>query len=174
MKKIIAASILAAIASQPVFAEQENNATAQLPQGLYAGGGISYNDLDFGSFISGASNESALGLQAFVGLPVSTSIDGFDTYAELGFFRTDEFDFGGGNKEKVLGISGSAVIQRDLNEIDSNLYGLARIGLEIGDDDGIFMGIGAGYRILPNVEARAEFVNKDLLTSYQANMLFRF
>ena len=44
----------------------------------------------------------------------------------------------------------------------------------MGDDDGIFMGIGAGFRLTPKVELRAEFVNKDLITSYQANALIRF
>ena len=78
------------------------------------------------------------------------------------------------NKEKVLGLWGSLVLQKELNEIDPNLYGLARIGLELGDDDGIFMGVGAGYRLTPKVEVRAEFVNKDLISSYQANALFRF
>ena len=173
MKSVLSITLLTLAVSQSVLAEQAQN-TSPLPQGLYAGGGISYNDLDFGSVISGADNESALGLQAFVGLPLSTSIEGFDTFAELGFFRTDEFEFRGGKDEKVLGVSGSAVIQRDLAEVDPNLYGLARIGIEFGDDDGVFMGVGAGYRILPNVEVRAEFVNKDLITSYQANALVRF
>ena len=173
MKKIISASLFTLIASQGAFAEQAEKDNVQLPQGLYAGGGISYNDLDFGSVIDGADNESALGLQAFIGVPISTAIKGFDAFAELGFFRTNNFKFGE-QKERITGVSGSAVIQRNLIEVDPNLYGLARIGIEFGDDDGVFMGVGAGYRILPNVEVRAEFVNKDLITSYQGNMLFRF
>ncbi|MFT5118532.1 MAG: hypothetical protein ACI9NY_002073, partial [Kiritimatiellia bacterium] len=92
---------------------------------------------------------------------------------EVGFFRTNNFNFSG-TKERVTGISGSIVLQRNLNEIDANLYGLGRIGLEVGDDDGILMGVGAGYRITPKVEVRLELVNKDLISSYQANALVRF
>lgn len=172
MRKLIITSLLTLAAHQAIADEQTT--TSQLPEGLYVGAGLSHNDLDFGSIANGASNETATGLQAFAGLPITNSIEGFDTFAEIGFFRTSEFDFGGGNKEKVSGVSGSVVLQKDLNEVDPNLYGLARIGLELGDDDGIFMGIGAGYRITPKVDIRAEFVNKDLISSYQANALFRF
>jgi len=172
MNKVLMTSLLALAAHQALAIEQADTTLA--PDGLYVGGGLSYNDLDFGSIANGANNETAMGLQAFAGLPIANSIEGFDTFAEVGFFRTSSFDFGPGNKEKVIGVSGSIVLQKDLNEVDPNLYGLARIGLELGDDDGIFMGIGAGYRITPKVEVRAEFVNKDLISSYQANALFRF
>ena len=172
MKKILITSLLALTAHQALATDQAT--TNQVPEGLYVGGGLSYNDLDLGSIVKGANNETAMGLQAFAGLPITNSIEGFDTFAEVGFFRTSSFDFGPGNKEKVLGVSGSVVLQKDLNEVDPNLYGLARIGLELGDDDGIFMGIGAGYRLTPKVEVRAEFVNKDLISSYQANALVRF
>lgn len=172
MKKILITGLLA-LSTYPALAnEQQENTVAKVPQGLYVGGGLSYNDLDFGSVVKGANNENALGLQAFAGLPIANSIDGFETFAEIGFFRTNKFDFG--KKKAVTGISGSVVLQKDLNEVDPNLYSLARIGLELGDDDGIFMGIGAGYRITPKIEVRAEFVNKDLISSYQANALFRF
>ncbi len=174
MKKVLATSLLSLIAFQGIAADSASQTNTQLPEGLYAGGGLSYNDIDLGSIINGANNETAMGVQAFIGLPIANSIDGFKTFAEIGLFRTSEFDFGVGMKEKVSGLSGSAILQKELNEIDPNLYGLARIGLEVGDDDGIFMGIGAGYRIAPQIEIRAEFVNKDIITSYQANALFRF
>ena len=61
-----------------------------------------------------------------------------------------------------------------MSEIDPKLYALARLGLEVGDDDGIFMGIGAGYRLTPKIDVRTEFVNKDLISSYQVNALIRF
>jgi len=172
MKKIIISSLLALIASS-ASAEQAEN-TNPLPNGLYVGGGISYNDLDFGSVINGAGNKSASGLQLFAGLPLNNSIQGINTYAELGFFQTKDFDFGPGNKSEVTGVSGSVVLEKDLSEIDPKLYALARLGIEVGDDDGIFMGIGAGYRLTPKVEVRTEFVNKDLISSYQVNALVRF
>ncbi|MBL4797777.1 MAG: hypothetical protein JKY50_10225 [Oleispira sp.] len=171
MKKIILTSFLALVAST-VVAEQEN--TNDSLSGLYVGGGLSYNNLDIGSIVSGASNKSATGFQLFAGLPLSNAIQGIKTYAELGLFQTQKFDFGPNSKDDVTGISGSVVLEKDLSEIDSRLYALARLGIEVGDDDGIFMGIGAGFRLTPKVEVRTEFVNKDLISSYQVNALIRF
>lgn len=175
MKKIIATSLLALIASS-VNAEQATETTTAnaLPNGLYLGGGLSYNYLDFGSVVNGADSEGATGFQLFAGLPIGNTIQGIKTYAELGLFQTQKFNFGQNSKDDVTGISGSMVLEKDLSEIDSRLYALARLGLEVGDDDGIFMGVGAGFRLTPKIEVRAEFVNKDLITSYQANALIRF
>jgi opacity protein-like surface antigen len=174
MKKVLLTSLLILTAHQALAADQTTTEETNAPHGLYIGGGISYNDLDLGSIVKGADNETAMGLQVFAGVPIANAIKDIDTFAEVGFFRTSRFDFGPGNKQKVVGVSGAVVLQRNLNEIDPNLYGLARIGYELGDDDGVFMGIGAGYRITPKVEVRAEFVNKDLVSSYQANALVRF
>jgi hypothetical protein len=172
MKKILITSLLTLVAHQ-ALADGHATDAAHVPTGLYVGGGISYNDLDFGSVIKGADNETAMGLQLFAGVPIENAIENIETFAEVGFFRTNNFNFSG-TKERVTGISGSIVLQRNLNEIDPNLYGLGRVGLEIGDDDGILMGIGAGYRVTPKVDVRLEFVNKDLISSYQANALVRF
>lgn len=176
MKKLIAAGVLACMSYQALAADTQNSQApaTQVPKGLYVGGGISHNDLDVGSIFSGANNETAFGFQLFAGVPIASSIEGFKTFAEAGYFQTSSFKFAPGVKEKVTGIWGAGVLQRDLNEVDPNLYGLARIGLEIGDDDGIFMGVGAGYRISPKADVRAEFVNKDLVSSYQLNALIRF
>lgn len=171
MKKIILTSLFALVAST---AGAEQDTSSDSLSGFYVGGGLSYNNLDFGSVVSGASNKSATGFQLFAGLPISTAIQGISTYAELGLFQTQEFDFGPNSKDDVTGISGSVVLEKDLSEIDPRLYALARLGLEVGDDDGVFMGIGAGFRITPKVEVRTEFVNKDLISSYQVNALVRF
>lgn len=180
MKNILAVTVLAA-STQLAFADdfdnQHTNASnqaANVPAGLYIGGGINYNSLDLGSMFSVADRETAGGFQLFAGVPIESSIAGFKTFAEVGFFQTEGFDFGANNKERVRGVWGAGVLQRDLNEINPNLYALARAGLEVGDDDGVFMGFGAGYRVSSKVDVRAEFLNKDLLTSYQLNALVRF
>lgn len=180
MKNILAATVLAA-STQLAFAEdfetqntESSNQSSATPTGLYLGGGLSYNSIDLDSMFSGTDRETAPGFQLFAGLPIQSSISGFKTFAEVGFFQTDEFDFGSNNKERVRGVWGAAVLQRDLNEINPNLYALARAGIEVGDDDGVFMGVGAGYRVSSKVDVRAEFLNKDLLTSYQLNALVRF
>jgi hypothetical protein len=171
MKKVFITSLLTLVAHQALA---DDHATeTRVSTGFYVGSGISYNDLDFGSIINGAGDKTAMGLQLFAGLPIENAIDNIETFTEVGFFRTNHFNFSG-NKEQVTGISASIVLQRNLNEIDANLYGLGRVGLELGDDDGILMGIGAGYRLTPKVDVRLEFVNKDLISSYQANALVRF
>jgi hypothetical protein len=172
MNKALITSLLTVVAYQ-ALADGHATVTTPVPTGLYVGGGISYNNLDFGSIIKGADSEAAMGLQLFAGLPIENAIDNIETFAEVGFFRTKNFNFSG-TKERVAGISGSIILQRNLNEIDANLYGLGRIGLEVGDDDGILMGVGAGYRITPKVDVRLELINKDLISSYQANALIRF
>lgn len=178
LKNILAASVLA-VMTQQVFAEDmdvqntESNNT-NIPKGLYVGGGLNYNSIDAGSIFSGVDRETAVGFQLFAGIPIQSSIAGFKTFAEVGYFQTEDFNFGWGNKENVRGVWGAGVLQRDLNEIDPNLYAIARAGIEVGDDDGVFMGFGAGYRVSSKVDVRAEFLNKDLLTSYQLNALVRF
>lgn len=176
MKHIIAAGVFLCLPYTALSSDTPNhpNSLTEAPKGLYLGGGVSYNDLDIGSVFNGANDETALGFQLFAGIPVANSLEGFETFAEAGYFQTDSFKFAPGVKEKVTGIWGAGVLQRNLNEVDPNLYGLARIGLEIGDDDGIFMGIGAGYRISTKADIRAEFLNKDLISSYQLNALIRF
>ena len=143
MNKMIIASLVT-LAASTANAEQESAA-----KGLYVGGGISYNDLDAGSIFKEVDNDSASGFQLFAGLPIESSIKGFETFVELGYFQTNNLKIAPNVKE-------------------------ARIGVELGDDDGMLMGVGAGYRLSPKVELRAEFVNKDLITSYQANALVRF
>lgn len=177
IKNLLAATVLTTTA-QMAFAEDfdaqsQDSKESSTPKGLYVGGGINYNSIDLDSIFSGLDRETAPGFQLFAGLPIPSSITGFNTFAEFGYFQTDTFNFAG-QKERVRGVWGAGVLQRDLNEIDPNLYALARAGLEVGDDDGVFMGIGAGYRVNSKVDVRAEFLNKDLLTSYQLNALIRF
>lgn len=166
--------LLANDIDSPVSETGEAKASTSMPEGIYVGGGINYNSIDLEPLFSGADRETAMGFQLFAGLPIASSIAGFKTFAEVGFFQTESFNFGGGNKERVRGIWGAGVLQRDLSEIDPNLYALVRAGVEVGDDDGVFMGFGAGYRMSSKVDLRAEFLNKDLLTSYQLNALVRF
>ena len=145
-----------------------------LPKGSYVGASLSHNELDFGSVISNAGTETATGVQAFVGLPLDNNIEGINSTLEIGVSRTSEFTFKTGHKEKLMAWWGAVALQKDLPELHKNAYGLARIGYDLGDDDGVFMGIGAGYRLLPNIDVRGEFINKDLVSVYQASVVLRF
>ena len=46
--------------------------------------------------------------------------------------------------------------------------------LDLGDDDGIFLGAGAGFKVNEQVGLRAEFINKDASSVYQVGALFHF
>lgn len=143
-------------------------------QDAYIGGGVSHNNLDFGSVVDGASDETANGFQFFVGKKFDNDISGFDTAVEVGYSQTEDFKWGPGAKDSVKGLWAAAIMTRDLDEVSDKLYGFGRLGFNLGDDDGLMMGVGAGYELNEKVDIRAEFLNQDLLTSYQLSAIYKF
>jgi len=53
-----------------------------------------------------------------------------------------------------------------------NLIG--RIGLDLGDDDGLMVGAGVGYMFADAFELRGEYVVRDNIDSLQVNFVYRF
>jgi len=171
MKKLLSVSAL--VLSSTVL----SNAVSAQPEILedaYVGGGVSHNNLDFGSVVDGASDETANGFQIFVGKKFDNDISGFDTAVEIGYSQTEDFKWGPGAKDDVKGLWASAIMTRDLDEVSDKLYGFGRLGFNLGDDDGLMMGVGAGYELNDQVDLRAEFLNQDLVTSYQLSAIYKF
>lgn len=60
--------------------------------------------------------------------------------------------------------------------VDGSLGGkfgwLARLGLDIGDDSGLMLGIGLGYSVNSRMELRGEYVIRDEVDSLQFNILY--
>ena len=53
-----------------------------------------------------------------------------------------------------------------------NVELIGRAGVDLGDDDGLLFGIGAGYVVNRNLKLRLEFVARDHVDSLQFNAVF--
>ncbi|MGK0444872.1 MAG: hypothetical protein ACJA1U_001809 [Bermanella sp.] len=134
---------------------------------LYLGAGISHNRIDSFSGTDG----KASGFQLFAGYDYGQR-SGIDLAAEAGFIQSGEFY--DGSSEDADGIWAAGVASKDLPEINNKLAAIARLGYGLGGDDGLFMGLGAQYRLNTQALMRLEYVNKDLSQSYQLNAVFQF
>lgn len=134
---------------------------------FYAGGGLNYNRIDSFTGTDGKAN----GYQIFAGYEYGQR-SGFDIAAEVGLLQTEEF-YSGSNVD-ADSIWGSAVATRPLPEIDAKLSAVARAGIALDGDDGLFLGFGAQYQVKANIFVRAEYLNKDLTQSYQVNAAYQF
>lgn len=134
---------------------------------LYMGAGISHNRIDSFS----GSDGKASGFQLFAGYKYGQR-NGIDLAAEAGFIQTD--DFYSGSNDDADGIWAAGVAKKDLPEINNKLAALVRLGYGLGGDDGLFMGLGAQYRLNQQALLRLEYLNKDLSQSYQLNAVFEF
>lgn len=134
---------------------------------LYLGAGISHNRIDSFSGTDG----KASGFQLFAGYDYGQR-SGIDLAAEAGFIQSGEFY--DGSSEDADGIWAAGVASKDLSEINNKLAAIARLGYGLGGDDGLFMGLGAQYRLNTQALMRLEYVNKDLSQSYQLNAVFQF
>ncbi|EAT11454.1 porin family protein [Bermanella marisrubri] len=137
---------------------------------LRVGVGFNYNRID-NSSLSSAKDGKASGSQVFFGYALGNRY-GTETSIEAGYIKSGElYD---NSDIDVNGFWGSAVVRKPLPEIREDLSAIARIGVGLKGDDGLFVGIGAQYDIHPNVFVRLEYLNKDLTQSYQANLGFSF
>ncbi len=134
---------------------------------LYLGAGVSHNRIDSFSGTDG----KASGFQLFAGYDYGQR-SGIDLAAEAGFIQSGEFY--DGSSEDADGIWAAGVASKDLPEINNKLAAIARLGYGLGGDDGLFMGLGAQYRLNTQALMRLEYVNKDLSQSYQLNAVFQF
>ncbi len=161
--------VIFTLALTPVAAQAEENNSAFRADHLQLGGSISENVVD-SPF--GGGSEDALGFSVFAGYEFANDMRGVKTTAELGYSDTDDFYRGGDNDINGLWVAG--VVEKNLPEINPNLFALARIGLDFGDDDGILLGAGGGFHLSKEVDVRAEFINKDASSVYQASLVFNF
>ena len=148
------------------------NASAEEPmtlQNLYAGAGFSHNRVDLESF--NGDVETASGWQFFGGVKAGQR-NGFDLAVELGYMSTSDFVSGVDSDAKGVWVAG--VAKKQLAEVDPRLSAIARLGVDLGDDDGLFMGFGAEIKVHPKVFIRGEYLNKDLIQSYQLNAGYEF
>ncbi|MDH5612497.1 MAG: porin family protein [Gammaproteobacteria bacterium] len=133
---------------------------------IYFGGGLGLNDANFG--------DSAIGFQIFAGLPLPIKAENVKLSAEVGYMDSGNFEMNlgvfGKVKTKANGLWGTAVAELPLKD---NLSVLGRIGLDIGDDDGIMIGAGLGLNMNQSMDLRFEYVIRDTIDSLQVNLVIR-
>ena len=166
LKKMISTGLLAtAMISTPVSALDFDQ--------LYVGGGLSMNS------VSGF--DSAMGYQAFAGLPLDMIQFGpVKSAAEVGFMSSGDLGYSCSGSYygytyscpsfSASGLWATYVASMDLAD---RVTGIARAGLDLGDDDGLMVGFGADYSLNDKIGIRAEYVIRDNINSLQANVTYR-
>jgi hypothetical protein len=146
MKKILFAAALAAASANAVAGD------------VYGGAGLSLN--------SASGYDDATGYQFFLGYDLKGVKDSGDFDYEECF---PGFCVSG--SDSADGLWGTGVI---FLPIAKQLDFIGRLGLDIGDDDGIMFGVGVGYAIDKKIQLRGEYVIREDIDSLQANLAFRF
>lgn len=138
----------------------------------WIGGGLNLN--------SHSGWDDASGYQFFGGLGLSGLLNvnpAFGLGIEAGYWNSGEFEddrssgLAGTDTWEAAGLWTTAVATWSFTP---EFYALGRAGVDFGDDDGLMIGGGAGFRLTEHLEARAELVIRDNIDSLQANALYRF
>ena len=145
---------------------------------LYAGGGLGYNSLDSSGF------DSAIGFQGFAGYHFDDDVkiaDKVGLAAEIGYTSSGDFKFSDCSDNIFVscslldssanGLWANAVFDYDVN---AQISALGRVGLDLGDDDGLMFGFGGAYKIDEKLSARVEYVIRQNYSSLQANVVYDF
>ena len=165
MKRLLPIVITAATLPFAAVSAQAEN---RLPENLYIGGGFNQNIIDS----PWGGSESATGFTVFGGLDFENGIAGLNSSVELGYGDTE--DFYDNTDSDINGPWVALVGEKSLPEIDPRLSVLGRLGLDLGDDDGLLLGAGVGFDVTNNVGLRGEFINKDATSVYQISALLHF
>ncbi len=161
----LSTGLLAACLAQPLLADSANQPSSPWQAGLNLGQHVF--DSPFGS-----DNRSAAGLGFFVGYQFDSGIQDVYSSIEVGYTQTDDFYRHRNTDIKSLWVA--AVLQKRLPELNPNFAVLGRFGLDLGDDDGLLMGVGVAMQHQTNLATRAEFINKDATKVYQLSVVVSF
>lgn len=122
------------------------------------GAGVSSNSIDAPFSIDDETGFQFFGAYNLAGVnlmqDVATSIE--FGYMDYGFVDAD-------------GVWVTAVIN---GKFSGDFGWLARLGLDLGDDDGIMLGAGVDYSISKKLDTRLEYVVRDTIDSLQLNFVF--
>jgi len=142
---------------------------------LYLGGGLGFNS------ISGIDFSDGLGFQFFGGYDLPVKMGKGKLSVEVGYMDSGNMEVGSVTipvippqkitvEGKAKGLWGNAVFSLPLQE---KMSLIARAGLDIGDDDGIMLGAGLGFKLSNKMEVRGEYVIRDTIDSLQVNLVMR-
>ncbi|MCK5002537.1 MAG: porin family protein [Gammaproteobacteria bacterium] len=163
MRKLSAVLILMLVAGSSYAAKADK---------IYLGGGLGFNS------ISGIDFSDGLGFQIFGGYDLPVKMGKGKLSLEVGYMDSGDMEvaklpaiLGGATIEgKATGLWGNAVYSLPLQD---KMNFIARAGLDIGDDDGLMIGAGLGFKINHKIEIRGEYVIRDTIDSLQINMVMR-
>ncbi len=162
MKKILTFMAFAAFAAPALGASQAGIDTGR----LLFGAGISQND------VSGADDEGT-GFQIFGGYEFGQVAQNVAVDLEVGYMDSGDIKycaFGNCRKDNATGLWATGVGRLQLNP---QFELLARAGLDFGDDDGLMVGVGAGFNVNKQTQLRFELVERDDISSLQLNFVYR-
>lgn len=140
---------------------------------VYIGGGLGKNSL--------SGFDDAMGFQFFGGYKLdNVKLGELKSAVEVGYMSSGDFEFEvciptflgpicETGKTDATGLWATYVARYDFSPA---AYGLGRIGLDFGDDDGMMFGVGAGYKINRQMDIRGEYVSRENIDSLQANLVY--
>jgi len=129
---------------------------------LFFGGGLSQNS------VSGSNNGT--GVQLLGGYTFGEVAPKLHVDAEAGYLDSGDMRRSGNQVDiRDKGFWTTGVVRY---MVVPNVELLARAGVDVGDDDGPMVGIGAGLLISPNLKLRLEYVVRDNVDSLQFNVVF--
>jgi hypothetical protein len=140
------------------------------PQKLSVGIGVSRNDIP--------GSGDGTGTQVFVGYPFGEVAKNIKMDVELGYMDTGNMDlpagvpppFGGSSGVRAKGLWATGVAHVAVNP---QAEFLARAGFDLGDDDGLMVGLGVGLNLNKRSQLRFEYVERDNVDSLQVNLVLR-
>lgn len=179
MKKLIVVAAMfvmvlslagSATAAQKRAASQRSSSGFQ-QEYLYIGGGLGINSL--------SGFDDAMGWQIFGGYELPYMIGDAKTAIEVGYMNSGEFEMAIQIPPfppikvttEAKGLWATGVVSYPVNK-QFDLIG--RVGLDLGDDNGLMLGGGAGFNINNEMQIRAEYVIRENIDSLQANFVYRF
>ena len=143
-------------------------------QKYYIGGGLGLNSKD---------ELDSTGYQFIGGYCLGNNVHNIKikTAFEFGYMTTGQFSdvqsTGKKNKgEQEVNSSYQGLWVSGLMEhrLEKKLNAVGRIGLDLGDDDGVLMGAGVGYDVSKFSQFRAEYIVRNAVNSFQLNLVSEF
>ena len=129
---------------------------------LFFGGGLSSNEV--------SGSDSAVGYQIFGGYGFGEVTSKVFIDAEVGYMDTGNMTRGGGNvKASGLWANGVGRLM-----VAPSVELIGRLGMDFGDDDGLMVGVGAGFLLSKNFKLRLEYVQRENVDSVQFNFVYQY
>lgn len=160
--------------SQGAFAHCEK-------KNYYVGAGVAFNSID--------QFDDSTGMQFMGGycLDLNFMSKKSKTAVEVGYMKSGDFENtvtrttgGNGNNQQTRtstnrrsydGLWATGVTEY---RIDPKFHFIARLGMDIGDDNGLLYGLGAAFNVTKWSQVRAEIVERDTVGSLQLNWVSDF